>query len=243
MPDAGLSEVWHDAKANPLAFFENLCITKDEAQAAIGGEVYKPLPAGYPHILYVVAFLFDLPPFDEPGYESNVIDTWKGRQEIITWLLCCAIIYMCLFRPGCRIGTCSTKEKKAAEHLNRIWDVLVHMPGATEGDKKVVSVESPFGIYVFEYKESKGLIICKAPGGTESHIHALAASPRESRQYTFTWIWMDEPGAIQGAGRFYGAARPTVNKPGCKIILTGTPSGEDKEKFFTRLSEGLLEVS
>lgn len=236
-------DLWFEAKDNPLVFFENFCFTKDEAAAGIGGEIYKPLPMQYPHAREVVKCLFDLPPYDDPQWKSHVQAFWKGRQEFVTWIMVCACVYMMMFRPGCRIGTTSTKEKKAKEHTERFDDVLVHMPGIEEGEGGVRTIQSPFGIYRFELKESKGLVTCIAPDGTESHIHALAATPRESRQYTFTWIWIDEAGSIQNIHRFYKAARSTVNKPGCKLILTDTAPEEDKEKFFVRLCEGALEVA
>ena len=227
---------------NALAFFKEFLITKDEV-AEMGTEVYKPYPLHFSHARLLIEYLSGRGIWGKsPLSGMKIKPIVKGRRLLATITVLAYILFEMIARPGSRASTCSLKEKKSVHHLKMIWEMIKHFPvekQMSRGDS-VCEVYFPGEErpYIFTFQRSDGVIELLHPGGQASHVHALTSKSSEPRQYTFSFMFIDEAAFLDNAMEFYGAAKPIADTGYSQLVIVSTYNGYDD--FFWPLSKGTI---
>lgn len=144
----------------------------------------------------------------------------KSRQVMVTWLFCAIATHNLLVRPAQRMAVISKKFEDADALIDRMETIYTqlphlrfHVPGAWPKHRKSGEVSCP---------------------ELNSIIQAMGEEAKGLRQYTFSWVFLDEAAFADQADEIFRAAMPTV-KGGGRFTAVSTPDGE--EVFYSTLSE------
>ena len=147
----------------------------------------------------------------------------KSRQIRVTWLLSALHLWAALRQPGVRIGYQGQKFDDVDAYLQqRFWFIYEHIP------TKYVKPRARYISGMIEvYHDAKATV-------PTSFIHGLAEGADQVRQYTFTYLWMDESAFHVDQKETHGAAKPTLDGGG-SILKTSSSGGS--RVFFYQLAE------
>jgi len=199
-------ENWKLWSINPWAFILACCWTIDEADS---GTVKR---------------------FPDKEYLKHVCEVWmrenllaipKSRRMMLTWVMLALHLWAALFRPRSAIFVQSKKEGDSAYLIGpeRLLFMYRHLPPVYKWPK-IVSVKGAPPMIRF----SNG-----------SQIFGIGQGPDQLRQYTASFVMLDEVGFWEWGRQTWGALKPTQQGGGKIVAISSANAG-----FFQELCEGKL---
>lgn len=172
-----------------------------------------------------------------PG-QVNALDTFcsskltvvlKARQLGLSWLALSYALWNLWRRPGFNCMVMSRGETEAKEMTRRVEFMLRHMP-----DWLVVPGARPTGA-IPSWESTTSTITVHHPGGFDSVLQSLPASPNSGRSFTADLIILDEHGFQTWARDIWAAIFPSINRPsgGQAILISTIERGTLFEEIWT----------
>ena len=143
----------------------------------------------------------------------------KSRQMMVTWFMCAAHLWDCMFHNGRRIAFQSKKEQDANNLVERAKFIYDHIPAFL---KQLEQKADPYSYCKLSF------------GKLNSIIMGIPQGAAQLRQYTFSRVFSDEMAFQEEKEEAFIAAKPTITGGGSFI---GVSSPNFKEFFYLLKSD------
>lgn len=192
--------------ADPWLFIKECCWTVDEADA---GKVKR-----FPDLEYLRLVC-------EVWLRENLLAIPKSRRMMLTWVMLALHLWAALFRPRSAIFIQSKKEGDSAYLIGpeRLLFMYKHLPDGYNWTK------------IKTIKQAPPLI--RFDNG--SQIFGIGQGPDQLRQYTASYVMLDEVAFWEWGRQTWGALKPTQQGGGKIVAISSANAG-----FFQELVEGKL---